>query len=1347
MAQRHVLSPPEPLILTQGNVSQNWKRFKQKWGNYEIAIGIATKDDKIRVATLLTVIGDEALDVYNSFTWNNPADNGKIEKVLEQFEHFCEPRKNTIYERYMFFSRNQESGESIDKYVTVLKNMAENCEFAELKESLVRDRIVYGVSDSNVKERLLRVPDLSLKKALEVARAAEVTQSQLKQMDNLHNVHSISKKKTRTGKSQERKSTAAAEVLIDCKFCGRKHVKDKSKCPAYGQTCRKCGDKNHFAVKCKTKKSSRADQKLNLVEESDSEFEEYTIDAVVHHVAAGEKFPKQLFASMNVNNGKDVKFQLDCGATCNLLPLKEFSDIMGNASELTLRKTSATLKMYNGTVMNPLGKCTLMCSNGKVSEKLDFFVVQENVKPLLGAESCQKLEFIKVMVNDKQTVNTVNKQPTNPLTKEQILEDYSDVFEGLGCMDGLYHIDVDKTVKPVVHPPRKVPVALRESLREELDKMVQQGIITPVTEPTDWVSSLVLVNKTNKLRVCIDPQDLNKALKRAHYPLPTIEDVATRLGKAKVFSVLDAKNGFWQVQLDKESSYLTTFNTPFGRFRWLRMPFGIKTAPEEYQRRVHENLQGLQGVEDIVDDILCIGEGDTVESAIADHDRNLIQLLERCREKNIKLNPKKLQLRKTEVPYIGHLVTGDGLKPDPNKVKAILEMPTPDCVKSLQRLLGMITYLSKFLPNLSTATEPLRRLLDKDVEWHWEETHEKALGHVKRLITSEPVLRYFDNTKEVTLQCDASESGLGATIMQEGQPVAFSSRALTATERNYAQIEKELLSIVHGCTRFDQYVYGREITVESDHKPLESIFKKPLLSAPKRLQRMLLQLQRYNIKLVYKPGTQMYIADTLSRAYMPVTGSRQEKSCEVFTVKEEQIRKTIEQVDMVEYLPITAERLADLRQKTEEDESLQRLKQVVRTGWPSHREEVPPDIRSYYHFREELTIQDGILFKGNRVIVPAASRAEMIKKIHSSHIGIEGCLRKARDVLYWPGMSAEIKDSIASCDTCNTYQRKQQKEPLHSHDPPKRPWSKVAADLFDFDKKDWIIIVDYWSDYFEFNQLSKITSSSVIKVFKSQFARHGIPDTLFTDNGTQFVSEEFQDFAKAWQFDHKTSSPHFPQSNGKVENAVNSAKRLLTKAKASGKDPYLALLDWRNTPSADMESSPVQRLFGRRTKTLLPTAGKLLKPRVVEDVEPKLRERKMKQAFYFNKGAKELEDLSPGDTVRMKPADNKKEWRKARVIEKVEPRSYIIDAGGHQYRRNRRHLVKTQESVDKPVESEAESSESSVSTTPKSPRVAVAKKMVQDKDDDYNQQPSDAVCPKITRSGRIIRPPTRLINS
>ena len=278
-------------------------------------------------------------------------------------------------------------------------------------------------------------------------------------------------------------------------------------------------------------------------------------------------------------------------------------------------------------------------------------------------------------------------------------------------------------------------------------------------------------------------------------------------------------------------------------------------------------------------------------------------------------------------------------------------------------------------------------------------------------------------------------------------------------------------------------------------------------------------------------------------------------------------------------------------------------------------------------------------------------------------------------------MTAEIKDCVSKCETCNTYQTNEQKEPLIPHDPPKRPWSHVATDLFSFDNKEWFIIVDHWSDYFELNQLSSTNSSSLVKSLKNHFGRHGIPDTLYSDNGPQLASREFKEFASAWHFHHQTSSAHYPQSNGKIENAIKTAKKLLTKAKASGQDPYLAILDWRNTPSPSIGSSPVQRLFGRRTKTLLPTAGTLLQPKIMEETEDKLKERKTKQALFYNKGTKELPELQPGDTVRMKPlpSDKEKQWRKGSVVKQVAPRSYEVDLQGTMLRRNRIHLVKTKE--------------------------------------------------------------------
>ena len=320
-----------------------------------------------------------------------------------------------------------------------------------------------------------------------------------------------------------------------------------------------------------------------------------------------------------VNVNANIKFQLDCGATCNLLPLKDYARVMGDPDDLYIEKSKAKLTMYIGAVMYPVGKCKLKCTRDGSSHVLEFQVVDGDVRPLLSAESCQRLNFLKVLVKDPlHHVDTVTQDSQyTPSTSKTVIDDdilieYADVFEGFGCLTDPYHIGIDPAAQPVIHQPRKVPVTLREPLRQELKRM-ENDILAPVSEATDWVSSMVTVVKPNKLRICIDPKDLNKAIKRRHYPLPTREKVATKLSKAKVFSVLDAKSGFWQVPLDEASSKRTTFNTLFGRFRWLRMPFGISSAPEEFQKRMDDTFGDIKGTAVIADDLLVYGEGDDME--------------------------------------------------------------------------------------------------------------------------------------------------------------------------------------------------------------------------------------------------------------------------------------------------------------------------------------------------------------------------------------------------------------------------------------------------------------------------------------------------------------------------------------------------------------------------------------------------------------------------------------------------------------------------------------------------------------------------------------------------------------
>ena len=1137
-----------------------------------------------------------------------------------------------------------------------------------------------------------------------------------------------------------------------CKFCGRSHELVKEKCPAYGETCNSCGKENHFAKLCLEKKvKPKHQQRVHQVRTHYDTSSEEEFVMTVEHVNTVS--PLKLTAVMSIND-QNVEFQLDNGSTTNILPLHLYAKLCNDESGKNLTKSDVTLVMFNKTETKPRGQVRLSVRNPKNRKKynLAFQVVKgEQMHAILGIKAIQAMGLITVNHEQFVTRNDVHEEVVSELVdiKKDISSKFKSVFEGQGKLDGTLTLEVDSTVKPVKMAARKVPLAIKGQLKEELDRLEKLDIIRPVDRPTDWISSLVVAPKANgHIRLCIDPRPLNQALKRNHFPTPVIEDILPELSKARLFSVVDARDGFWHVALDEPSSYLTTFATPWGRYRWMRMPFGISPAPEEFQRRMQEALEGLDGIKPIHDDILIYGCGENDKEAEEDHDRKFHALLQRCVEKNIKLNKDKLKLKVDSVTYLGFVISKEGLCIDPTKVKAITEMPTPQDKQGVQRLLGMTNFVQRFAPQLSELTAPLRSLLKSDTHFKWDDqVHGKAFDDVKTALSQAPALRYFDPAKDLVLQCDASESGLGACLLQDDQPVVYASRSLTETERNYAQIEKELLAVVFGMERFENYTYGRHVLVESDHKPLEIIYKKHLLSAPKRLQRMLLRLQKFDYEIMYKKGSEMYLADTLSRAYIDALPSDlDDKDC-----------VDVHYVDHRTYLAVSEQTMTQIRRATEKDGTSDLLKRTIKKGWPETKADLCPDLHPYFPFREELVVQDGLIFKGERVVVPRAIRLALIERVHDSHIGIQGCLRRARESIYWPNMARDIEDYVSRCEPCNMYTNEQAKEPMISYPIPKRPWQVIACDLFECQKRDYLITLDYYSDYFEVDRLSSKNGNAIVNKLKAHMARHGIPDSLVSDNGPPFNGQEFADFAKKYEFDHITSSPHYPQSNGKAESSVKIIKRLMDKCAADRKDPFLALLDLRNTPNQDIGYSPVQRIFGRRTKTLLPVSENLLAPRYADKVQERLHQQKSREMYYYDGGVKELPMLKEGDVVRVRPKGNEKSWTKAVVEGQVDIRSYQIRTeDGRQYRRNRRHLRTSREtfndrelsfeqvSRDVPDKHATVTKETTCDALPPS----VSRDLTQTVPIPPQSDPAVKVPPSLlavvtTRSGRVVNKPTR----
>ncbi|CAC5397951.1 unnamed protein product [Mytilus coruscus] len=485
---------------------------------------------------------------------------------------------------------------------------------------------------------------------------------------------------------------------------------------------------------------------------------------------------------MNVNDC-DVRFQLDSAADVNTICKRYIRKEQVKLSTITLR-------MWNKTPMKPIGEVHLKLINPKNGDETmaTLVVVPNGHMNLLGLDTIRRMGLITV--NDDRFIAKVETQKIGDL--------------------GEITLKVDENVPAKTLPSRKLPLSLQDDVKKEIDKLVERQVLIPVTEPSKWVSQMAVVRKPNgKLRICIDPQPLNTALMREHYKLPTLDDVLPKLANAKIFSRLDVREAYWHVKLDKESSDLTTMITPFGRYRWARLPFGLKVSSEIFQRKLTEALGDIEGVFTIADDIIVAGCGRTNEEALIDNDRKLKKLFQRCNDHNILLNEEKKEVGLTEITFHGHRITREGVKVDDVKVKAIHEIPCPTDVSGVKRLCGMVQYMAKFLPDLANDLAPIRELTKKDVPWIWSDECNMAFQRVKKRLTEAPILAYFDVNKEVVLQVDSSKSGLGAVLLQEGKPVEFASRALKPLECNWAQIEKEALSMLYGLERFDQYTYGR----------------------------------------------------------------------------------------------------------------------------------------------------------------------------------------------------------------------------------------------------------------------------------------------------------------------------------------------------------------------------------------------------------------------------------------------------------------------------------------------------------------------------------------------------------
>ena len=598
---------------------------------------------------------------------------------------------------------------------------------------------------------------------------------------------------------------------------------------------------------------------------------------------------------------------------------------------------------------------------------------------LQSKKTAQSMDSLKTTPATNQTAQEEHRNATRvksttahgpksslPTTKEYILHEYADIFRGIGTLPGCpYHIKLKDSYKPVQHPPGSVPLGMQSAYKAELDRLVKEGTITEVHDHTEWINSIVPVAKEDgSLRLCLDPEDLNKAIERNQWYARTLDDILPELVQSKYFTVKDATSGFWHVPLDLRSSLLTTFNMPWDKYRWLRMPFGLKVSRDVCQERLDIVLRLVPGVLGIADDIVIHGSTENT------HDRTVLILCETARLNNLSLNSKKMQFKSTDCKFLGHRLTPDGIKVNPKRIEAIIQMDPPQNVANLQSFNDMVNYLKKFSPVLSKLSEPLRRLCKSGVNWAWESEQQHAFEAIKQVIMTLPVLAYFDKTTKHTIQCNASKKGLVAVLLQESKPVMYVSRALTKTEQRYSNIERGLLAIVFALERLNHYTFGRTIIVQSDHQPLQSIWKKSIVSTSPRLQRLLLRLAHYDLNIEFLREKQNVIADALSRV------------CPLQSANPKAIDSNIDVIPVhhiTQSAPISKTRLQELRLATQSDLTLSSLAKTVHKGWPQSKKDCPEQLLDFWSFRQEISEEDGLLYKNHRLIMLYSERLKPSK--------------------------------------------------------------------------------------------------------------------------------------------------------------------------------------------------------------------------------------------------------------------------------------------------------------------------------------------------------------------------------
>ncbi|XP_038063014.1 uncharacterized protein K02A2.6-like [Patiria miniata] len=1264
------IPPPPFFLVTPGTPPVPWTQWRGMFETYTVASAANTYPAVRKRALLLHCLGTEGQRVFHTLPQENAGENeDEFDSALRVLDRHFKPKLNVVAERYRFRRRSQLPGESVDDYIRELRALASSCNFGNMTDELIRDQFIERTYSTQIRERLLLEPDLTLTDAITISRQVEsaLRESKIIGENSSHtpeaDVHAVTHRKPRQQNRKPRKHRNTTEHPPQqsrpaplqsqiCYRCGEQsHKANDPNCKAKYATCSKCGKMGHYPRVCRS--GQRFQSTRNQVQgvfTSDNpvaphpDYQDSNV-LTIQHIAHADSVKCSVLLGQSVQ----LAMTVDTGAAVSIIPASTFGKFFAREA---LQPSTAKLTTYLHepiTVLGTFHTAVRLASNPERCVPAHIFVVQSGIA-IMGLDLIRRLDITitggKVMLvngNDSKPPSSTPPAPTATTPSDQTSMDmrkqYPELFNGkVGLAKNYVHkVKVRPSVPPMQQKLRKLPFSVRDEVANELKRLEDADIIERI-DASEWVSPLVVAyKKSGKVRLCVDLREVNKAVIVDKYPLPNIQELLGELHGASVFSSLDMNSAYHQLLLHEDSRDLTAFITHVGLFRFKRVCFGLASAPSAFQKFMSCALSGLAGVQCYLDDIVIFGRDQK------DHDANLSAVLNRLTELGVTLNYDKCHFNLSNLRFLCHTVSSEGLTPDPTHVEALLNAPKPTDPSTLRSFMGHASYYARFVPNYATMVEPLRALLRKDTQFIWSEAAQSCFELLKQHISNATTLALFDPDLHTIVSTDASAYGIGAVLAQiknnHEVPIAFASRSLTTTERKYSVSEREALACVWACEKWYKYLWGRQFTLRTDHQALTTLLStRGTGHKPMRIARWAARLLNFNYTVEFRAGAHNRVADALSRLPLPTTVHATEHT------DDEIIVQWISAL-LVDASAITK---ADLQSATRTDTILKSVSEYITSGWPA-KQHITTELQPYFHLQDELSVADDCLLRGDRFVIPTALQSSLITIAHQGHQGIVRTKQRLRDCYWWPGMDKQIEHQVRHCAACQVSDKTAyiRTPPLQPVPLPAHPWQKIAIDIcgpFEHGPQNCrfaIVLMDYYSKWPEVAFAADATSHSVCSMLDSIFAREGLPNELVSDNGSQFVSTEFESYLIQRGIKHIRTSLYHPQANGLVERFNRVLKQTLqiaTREHRPWKTATLELLTaYRSTAHATTGKSPAELLHSRRMTTTLNILPTEISQEEPADIRDRVRSTQTKYKRYTDQKRGAVHPrFQTGDYVRVK---------------------------------------------------------------------------------------------------------------